>query len=400
LPKDTRLISTALYIHIPFCRQRCTYCDFSTWAHRDELVRPYVDALCSELSLLHQQLPNWRPDTVYLGGGTPSLLPTDLARKILTAAQPGPAAEITLEANPDTLDPAALGSLRQMGVSRLSLGMQTSDAGELALLGRLHDFRAVERGVRWARRAGFDNLNLDLIYGLPAQQLTAWESSLDAALDLHPEHLSLYSLSVEPDTPLSDSIREGSLPPPDPDLAADMYDMARERLADANYVHYEISNWARPGHQCRHNLAYWRNEPYLGAGAAAWGHWPHGPTAWRMRNSADPQDYIQQMAGQHPLNRAPAHPPRSPACAEEESIAGPLSMAETMFMGLRLIQEGVSRRAFRARFGTDPLLTYRDVLADLAAKALIAWDDERVFLPQDAILIANQVFSSFLPPEE
>jgi oxygen-independent coproporphyrinogen-3 oxidase len=394
------LIPTALYIHIPFCRRRCTYCDFSTWAHRDALVRPYVDALCSELSLLHQQLPSWRPDTVYLGGGTPSLLPPHLVGEILTAAKPGPAAEITLEANPGTLDADALGSLRQMGVSRLSLGMQTSHAGELALLGRQHDFRAVERAVGWARRSGFDNLNLDLIYGLPTQQIAAWESSLDAALDLHPEHLSLYALSVEPDTPLADSIQKGRLPPPDPDLAADMYDLARERLADANYVHYEISNWAGPGRQCRHNLAYWRNEPYLGAGAAAWGHWSHGSTAWRMRNAADPQDYIQQMASQHPLRRDPGRPPHSPACAEEESIARSMSMAETMFMGLRLIQEGVSRRTFRARFGTDPVQAYRDVLADLASMALIGWDDERVFLPQEALLIANQVFSSFLPPEE
>jgi oxygen-independent coproporphyrinogen-3 oxidase len=394
------LIQTALYIHVPFCRQRCTYCDFTTWAHREELIRPYVSALCSELSLLHRQLPDWAPGTIYLGGGTPSLLPPDLLRAILAEARPGPAAEITLEANPGTLNSDALHSLRQMGVNRLSLGMQTSHPRELALLGRRHDFRAVETAGGWARNAGFDNLNLDLIYGFPTQSIGSWESSLSAALDLYPEHLSLYALSVEPATPLADSIRRGELPPPDPDLAADMYDLARERLADTNYVHYEISNWARPGHECRHNLAYWRNERYLGAGASAWGHWSQGPTAWRLCNAADPQDYLQQMASQQPPGRNPDGPPKSPACTEGEYIPRQIAMAETMFMGLRLVQEGVSRRAFGARFGMDPLQAYSEVLAELALVSLVGWDDERIYLRPEALLIANQVFSSFLPPEE
>jgi oxygen-independent coproporphyrinogen-3 oxidase len=393
------LIQTALYIHIPFCRRRCSYCDFNTWAHRDELVHPYISALCSELSILHEQLPDWAPDTVYLGGGTPSLLPADLLSAVINAAQPGTAAEITLEANPGTLDRDTLASLRQMGVNRLSIGMQTSQARELTLLGREHDFDQVQTAVRWARGAGFDNLSLDLIFGLPMQEIASWESSLDAALSLRPEHLSLYALSVEPDTPLAESIQRGRLPAPDADLAADMYDLARKRLADANYVHYEISNWAQPGHECRHNLTYWRNEPYVGAGAGAWGHWPQGPDAWRARNTPDPQDYLQQMAGQRPRRRDPDAPPRSPACAEEEHVGGQMSMAETMFMNLRLVQEGVSRRAFSVRFGVDPIQFYRKDLADVTSAGLVSWDDEHIFLLPEALLIANQVFSLFLPTE-
>ncbi len=394
------MIQTALYIHVPFCRQRCTYCDFTSWAHREELIRPYVSALCSELSLLHGQLPDWEPATVYLGGGTPSLLPPDLVRAILAGARPGLGAEVTLEANPGTLGAKALDSLHQVGINRLSLGMQTSHPGELALLGRLHDLRAVETAVARARIAGFDNLNLDLIYGFPTQTIGSWESSLRAALELHPEHLSLYALSVEPATPLANRIRRGELPPPDPDLAADMYDLAREWLAAADYIHYEISNWARPGRQCRHNLAYWRNDRYLGAGAGAWGHWHQGSSAWRLGNVADLHGYLQQMAGRRPPRRGSADPPRSPACAEEEHIPLQTAMAETMFMGLRLVIEGVSRHAFGIRFGVDPLQAYGEVLAELASMSLVGWDDQRIYLRPEALLISNQVFSSFLPSEE
>lgn len=392
------MIRTALYIHIPFCEQRCTYCDFASSTDCDRLIQPYVGALCSELALLHTQLPEWEPSTVYVGGGTPTVLPPGLIGTVLTTARPFKDAEITLEANPGTVSRQALRALRTMGFNRLSLGMQSSDSTELGILGRRHDQLAVRQAVGWARDAGFENISLDLIYGLPAQKIGRWERSLDAALVLEPEHLSLYCLSLEPGTPLADAVRLGRLPSPDPDLAADMYELGAERLAHAGYHQYEISNWARPGRECRHNLAYWRNESYVGSGAGAWGHWRCGTAALRMCNVSKPGEYIDHMTspGQSAA-QADAPAPRSPACAETDYVTWQMAMAETMFMGLRLVEEGVSRHDFRARFGVDPTQLYEQVLERLALTGLVGWDENRIFLRPAALLIANQVFAEFLP---
>jgi len=391
-------MKVALYIHIPFCQQRCNYCDFNTWAGLGQLIGPYMAALELELGLLRRSSKaEWQATTLYFGGGTPSLAPAELLQSVLVAAQVGRGAEISLEANPGTVSSSALSTLRRAGVNRLSLGMQSANADELALLGRLHDFPAVVDAVRWARAAGFDNINLDLIYGLPGQGTATWEQTLNAALSLTPEHLSLYALSVEPETPLAQWVDQGRIPEPDPDLAADMYDLAREKLAAAGYLQYEISNWARPGKECRHNLAYWRNSTYLGVGAGAWGHWPQTETGWRMRNVTHPQVYLERMQLASRPEEAPIGPPISPAGAEWEFISRPLTMAETMFMGLRLTEEGVSRRRFETRFGSDPAEVYAKTLTELAQTELIEWDDERIRLLPGAVLISNQVFAAFLP---
>ena len=368
-------------------------------------MRPYVDALTAELALLRHQSEDLQVGTLYIGGGTPSLLPAESIKSIIEHARPSPGAEVSLEANPGTLDPALLTSLRRAGVNRLSIGMQSADPGELLLLGRQHDESDVQDAFHWARTAGFENINLDLIYGLPAQNTAGWQRTLDAALRLSPDHLSLYALSVEPETPLASLINQGSVPPPDPDQAADLYDLSRDELAAAGYVQYEISNWSRPGQECRHNLAYWRNEKYVGAGAGAWGHWPEGDTGWRLRNVSHPTEFIKRLSTElveRPYNAerppgAPAQIPSSPACVEWEPVPRPLAMAETMFMGLRLVQEGVNRQTFADRFGDDPVHTYAEILADLAHTDLILWDEKHIFLPADVILISNTVLASFLP---
>jgi oxygen-independent coproporphyrinogen-3 oxidase len=277
--------------------------------------------------------------------------------------------------------------------------MQSTHAKELTLLGRRHEVSTVRIAVHRARAAGFNNLNLDLMYGLPKQTLKSWAESLEAAVSLSPDHLSLYALSVEPGTPLASQIENGQLPTPDPDLAADQYLLAGERLGAAGYLQYEISNWARPGRECRHNLAYWRNERYLGVGSGAWGHWPSGERSWRMRNVMHPQTYIERLTHHHLPQDAPERTPVSPAIGEWESIPPSVAMAETMFMGLRLVREGVSRGLFAARFGVDPVEFYAEPLAEHARTGLICWDDERVFLAPKAVLIGNQVFASFLPSE-
>ncbi len=188
-------MNVALYLHIPFCRQRCSYCDFNTFAGLDALIRPYVAALCQELQCL-RGWGDWQAKTVYLGGGTPSLLPADLLEEILAQALPTSDVEVTIEANPATVTPARLSAWRRAGVNRVSLGAQSAHAGELKLLGRLHDHAATVNAVQWARKAGFDNLSLDLIYGLPQQSVESWQQTLELSLGLRPDHLALYALSV------------------------------------------------------------------------------------------------------------------------------------------------------------------------------------------------------------
>ncbi len=271
----------ALYLHIPFCRHRCSYCDFNTYTTVGELQAPYVAALIEEIRRVGAAAPV-RPavPTVFFGGGTPSLLAPEEVAAILDAAREAfdlsPGAEITLEANPETVDVDRLAGFRAAGVNRISYGVQSADAGELALLGREHDFATAVAAVKAAREAGFDNLNLDLIYGLPGQSVGDWQRTLDAVLATAATmpvvtHISLYCLTIEPGTPMQRWLHNGTIMAPDPDTAADQYEAACRAMAGAGFDHYEISNWARPGRECRHNLVYWRNEPYLGLGAGAHG---------------------------------------------------------------------------------------------------------------------------------
>ncbi|RME32336.1 MAG: radical SAM family heme chaperone HemW, partial [Thermoflexia bacterium] len=232
----------AIYLHIPFCRARCSYCGFNTYAGLEHRIPEYVEALCREIG----GAPPARVRTVYFGGGTPSLLPPEGLEQLLNALRgrffsPDPV-EITLEANPGTVDRGYLRSLRNLGVNRLSLGAQSAHPEELRLLGRLHTWEDAAGAVRMAREAGFDNVNLDLIYGLPGQTMARWQHSVEAALALEVEHLSLYALTLEEGTPLAFQVTRGLLPPPDDDLAAEMYEWARERLRRAGYLHYELSN--------------------------------------------------------------------------------------------------------------------------------------------------------------
>lgn len=375
---------TGLYLHVPFCRAKCTYCDFNSYAGLEALHACYAGALVHEI----EQAGPATLETIYMGGGTPSVLPLSMLAQILAAVSRAfavqPAAEITLEANPGTVDRPLLSQFRELGVNRLSLGVQSLDPGELCLLGRIHSAQDAIDAFQVARRAGFDNISLDLIYGLPGQSLATWQSNLEQALALEPDHLSLYALSVEPGTPLARTIDDGALAVPDPDRAADFYEAAREQLQAAGFVHYEISNWARDAqHVCRHNLIYWRNRPYLGLGAGAHS-WAGGR---RWSNVASPQEYVER-----------SHSGRS-LVDSQETISPALEMAETMMMGLRLVQEGVAFERFRKRFGLSLRDRYAAQLADLQAWGLIEIDGERVRLSRRGQLLGNQVFLQFLPDE-
>ena len=373
-----------VYVHIPFCIAKCAYCDFNSYPGCESLFAPYLRALRTEARLLRQRVER-DCKTLYFGGGTPTVLPNgELAALVIelrgTFAVP-PDGEVTVEANPGTVTEEGLRRLRKAGVNRISLGVQSFDDTELRLLGRIHSAADAIRAVRDARAAGFDNLNLDLILGLPGQSMQRWQENVRRALELAPQHLSLYALTIEEGTPLADQVLSGTLPAPDDDLAAEMYEWAAEVLAKAGYEHYEISNWARPGYECRHNLIYWYNRPYIGLGAGAHSWW--GGERWH--NLARPEEYIAALKGGHlPI-------------AGREAIPRALEMGETMMMGLRLLREGVSFARFARRFGVSPAEAYADALARLIGAGLLECDGKRVRLARHKWLLGNLAFAAFLP---
>lgn len=392
----------SVYVHIPFCQVRCAYCDFNTYAGLEGLVPDYVDAVCREIRQVGASAPE-RPlsvGTVFLGGGTPSLLSAEQAAAILQAIRESFAlserAEITLEANPGTVDADRLVSLRGLGFNRISFGVQSAHEPELKLLDRLHSFEQARDAVHMARRAAFEDINLDLIYGIMGQTMSLWQATVDKALGLQPDHLSLYALTLEHGTPMQARVEQGLLPEPDPDLAADEYEWAERALEAAGFIHYEISNWARADpadrptqrrHACRHNLQTWRNAPYLGFGAGA-----HGFAAgWRYADVRSPQAYIRAMA-----TRTLQTFPFSPALAEKHSIDTETEMRETVMLGMRLVEEGVSTAEYRARFGADLRVTFAPQWAKLERDGLVAWDGERVRLTDRGRLLGNRVFLEFV----
>ena len=375
-----------IYLHIPFCARICPYCDFNRYVHQEHLVPTYVDALIGEMELTRAEIGPVRAETIYFGGGTPSLLEPAQVKRIIDALHDQfdvePDSEVTLEANPERLDEAKLAGFRAAGINRISLGVQTLQPQGLRVLGRAHKPDVPERALRQAREAGFDNVSLDFIFGWPGQTLDEWRDDLETMLTWDPEHLSLYSLIVEPGTPYHEAVRTGKLVPVDDDAAADMYELAIEILADAGWQHYEVSNWAREaGLESRHNAIYWRNGHYLGLGAGAHGH-IRNVRASKLRL---PAEYISSIReGRLPIDFS-------------ELIDAPTSMAETMMLGLRLLQEGVSETAFEARHAVQLRDVYKQEIASLEALDLLYWAGDRLKLTRRGLLMANDVAERFLP---
>ncbi|MFL5800541.1 MAG: radical SAM family heme chaperone HemW [Roseiflexaceae bacterium] len=425
-----------LYIHIPFCHRRCAYCDFNTYANMEDRMEAYVDALCAELIAMRPACPfspaategspyrcgchtftpspltraDLRP-TIFLGGGTPSMLPLPLMGRVLAAADavvPLAGAEVTVEANPGTvLGRDYLRALRGLGVNRLSMGVQSLHDPTLKILGRIHSAAEARESYADARRAGFDSINLDFIFGLPGQTLEQWEATLREIVTWGADHFSLYSLILEQGTPLYAQVLGGRVTVPDDDATAAMYELAIERLGAAGYVQYEISNWARddhrpptndhrsptteepratddgacsiPAHACHHNLAYWLNADYLAAGAGAHGHiFPR-----RYSDVLGIDEYIGRVrADQSPI-------------AEIIDLADPDLRAETMFMGLRL-NAGVGYAHFRDRCGADMREVYGALLDELAGLGLLERDEGGVRLTERGRMLGNQVFARFV----
>jgi oxygen-independent coproporphyrinogen III oxidase len=379
-----------IYVHIPFCLARCRYCAFFSRAGMDAHFDSYVTALLNEAHGTATAIER-SVNTLYIGGGTPTVLPVallgNLLQQLLGTFHLLPGAEITVEANPGTVSQRCLNRLRAVGANRLSLGAQSFDDSELDMLGRIHGTEEINLSVRQARAAGFDNLSMDLIYGLPGQEMPTWTDSLYRAIELSPQHLSLYALTLEEDTPLQRDVALGLLPEPDPDLAADMYLAADHILTQAGYENYEISNWSLPGFRSRHNLIYWHNQAYLGVGAGA-----HSSTIdrrwWNVENILA---YIQRISG-YPGPWLP-----SPAAEGEETIDLPLQMGETMMMGLRLTADGVRDDDFQNRFGQTLDAVYGRVIPSLVNTGLLRREEGKLRLSRKGRLLGNQVFARFLP---
>ncbi len=391
-----RIRTNSLYLHIPFCQRKCPYCDFNTYAGQERRYKLFASALTTDI--VRDGLERGRPivPTLFLGGGTPTVLATEHLQQIFDGIEKGfqlaPDAEISSEANPGTVDQGRFETLRSLGVNRLSMGVQSFDDAELQFLGRIHSSREAIQAFELARKVGFENINLDFMFGLPGHSPQTWAQTLRQAIALSPEHISLYSLTVEPDTPLAAWVARGQVSEPDPDLAADLYEIACEQLSDAGYHQYEISNWARgpidadglPRFACRHNLVYWRNGVYLGFGPGA--HSSDAGRRWSVVRSVE--DYIRAVETSTTL------------VDYQEEIPEPLAMGETMMLGLRLVEVGVDRSSFRQRFGEDVTEIYPDELERLQATGLLEITPERVRLTPHAKLLGNEVFAAFLPDDE
>jgi oxygen-independent coproporphyrinogen-3 oxidase len=390
----------SLYFHIPFCVHRCAYCDFNTYAGQETLIPDYVDALCGEIRYLAESAPQrLSAHTLFFGGGTPSLLSSFQFETILKVTRDcfdlTQDAEISLEANPGTVSFDSLRDLHGLGFNRISLGVQSSHPDELRQLERIHNYFDVIEAVTWARRAGFENLNLDLIFGLPEQSLTHFQTTLNLILGLNPDHLSLYSLTIEHGTPFGRWAKLGLLPVPDPDAAADMYEWAGEVLDGVGFMQYEISNWAKPGRECRHNLQYWRNQPYLGFGAGA-----HGSACGlRVANILRIKPYIRHLSADLPVpdnQGSKSNFPLGPATSNQIRILKHIEMQETMLTGLRLTHEGVSDDNFTSRFGIHLRDVFAKEIDDLTKMSLLEWMGPNLRLTNKGRLLGNQVFMRFV----
>lgn len=378
--------SAGIYIHIPFCRSRCSYCDFATGIYEGTLAERYVQALVKEILGWQEIESPASIDTIYFGGGTPSLLSASQIEVILAAIHTRFAigaegdVEVTMEMNPGTVTPVQLREFHRLGINRASFGAQTFDDRELARLGRSHTAQDTRQTFSYLRDAGFDNVSFDLIAGLPGQTLEGWERNVDEALALRPEHLSFYLLEVHEGTPLAEHIRRGMQPQPDDDLATQMYELMLDRAASAGYEHYEISNLCSSGFESRHNTKYWTGAPYYGFGCSAHSYDGSFRRWSNERDAARYTDLIQTDA--------------SPV-VERIELSKHQAQAEALFLGLRMMQ-GIDLKRHHLQFGVDVRDSHETELARFREAGLIEYDGDLIKLTRSGTLLSNEVFLAFV----
>lgn len=367
-------MSIAIYVHFPFCLSICPYCDFDRQATGFDRIDTYLAAVQKEMARYEDE----EVHSAFFGGGTPSLMRPAQVAAVLDVIRETwsvrPDAEVTLECNPGDADLEKLKAFRQAGVNRLSIGVQSLDDSYLQLLGRRHSAETAREAARWARQAGF-NFNLDFMFGLPGQSIGHWDRTLQQAIELGPDHLSCYLLTVDERVPMGRDVARGRLTLPDDDDLAAMYDLTRARLAAAGYDQYEISNWAKPGRACRHNLTYWRDEPWIGLGAGA----ASSYAGRRRKNSPALERYIGSVEATG-----------SPACVEDEQPDLATRMLDFLSLGLRL-REGISLATFRARFGHDALAVLGDTGDWLLDSGVLCVRDDRLWLDPERQFVINEI---------
>ena len=372
-----------VYVHIPFCRSKCQYCDFASYAGREEMREAYVDALGVETLVRGQEmvLKHGRPETVYVGGGTPTALSGEQLGTVVALLKSvfGTAPEFTMEVNPGTVDGSLLKKLREWGVNRLSIGVQSFDDNLLKRLGRIHTAAQAEEVVKLAREAGFGNLSLDLMYGLPGQTMEMLQASVEKALALQPEHISIYGLQVEEGTPFYREQEAGTLNVPENEVTEAMYDYLTDFLPEQGYRRYEISNYAKPGRESRHNLSYWQDVPYLGLGSAAHSYLD----GMRLENVADLDEYISTIkSGSLPLR-------------SEEDPSEQHHMEEFAFLALRTAK-GIDKKKFKDTFKQELRSVYGKKINRLVRQGLLKETKKNIALTKEGAKVGNQVFAEFL----
>lgn len=376
------MTAAGLYLHIPFCSSRCSYCDFATGLYNQQLAERYVRALVADIRSSRHVGDS--VDTIYFGGGTPSLLTPSQLEVILACVYDcfkiDPQSEITLEINPGSVNEEKLRAFRSLGVNRASFGAQTFDDAELAKLGRSHTTADTLKTFADLRSVGFENVSFDLIAGLPGQTLDGWQRNIKQALELGPEHLSFYLLEVHSGTPLAEHIRRGIQPEPDDDLAGVMYQWMLEQAAQAGYEHYEISNLCRPGFHSRHNTKYWTADAYYGFGCSAHS---YDGAARRWSNHRDVLKYVSVVeAGESPI-------------VDEQQLSQTDVRAEAVFLGMRLMQ-GVDMRRYRESFGVDLRDEHAEDLDRFCKAGLVELDGDLIRLTRTGALLSNEVFAAFV----
>lgn len=368
-----------LYIHIPFCRSKCAYCDFVSFPHKEDLHAAYIDAVIKEL----KRYPKEKIETIFIGGGTPSILKAELLERLVNAAcahfifEDDP--EFTIEANPCDLSKNTLSAFKGMGVNRLSIGLQSANDAELKMLGRAHNYAQFLDGYNTARNLGFNNINVDLISGLPNQSIECFEETLNKIVALNPEHISCYSLIIDDNTPLAKKINSGELPVPNEETDRQIYVLTRQVLAQHGYSRYEISNYAKPGRECRHNLNYWTCGSYIGLGVAASSYYNN----IRYTNIESPQNYIRRINQNESV------------IGEKEYISEKDQLFETIMLGLRLTS-GIDRRAFKDKFRKDILYYFRITIERFVNQGLMEITEQHVKLTEKGLDLADSVILEFM----
>lgn len=378
-PASRRPIS--IYVHVPFCARKCGYCDFNAYADAEALFDPYAE--CVVLEVQRSEARGRPAPTLYFGGGTPSYLPVEGLARIMGALRAGfrvaPDAEVSAEANPTSSDAGRFAAMRALGINRLSIGVQAFQRDLLTLLDRDHTPEQAEHAVAMARAAGFRNVSVDLMFALPGQTRAQWDETLTRALDLGTEHVSLYSLTLEPGTRLERLHAGGKIARAGEELDLWMYERAIERLTGAGFEHYEISNFARPGYRCRHNLVYWRNGEYAGFGPGAVSY----IDSRRMTTEKRPALYVSKVRG------------GLDAVVECESLDWRSSLGETMMLGIRLL-DGVPLGEVRARYGSEVDSVLAGPIERLEARGLVRCANDTIRLTRRGLLLADTVALEFL----